>query len=744
VLDRLVLKENEVFAVTNGEGDIRAYSIDGQGLYYADTRFLSVFELAIDDIPLQALSATGELSFMNNFQFANLPVTLPNGRAVQARTLSLRRNRFIDSGLNERLGIQNYGPDPLSLRLRLVFGSDFRDMFDVRGYARRPQRGKVSPPTFDGQEILLRYIGLDHVERSTCIWFDTPPSRVEMDAVPPPQVIERRTEGTDGIPDPRTEEGPAPMVAMAIFDVDLEPGAVWTLALHVEPSIGSAATEAEELSPAPSPSIDSSFQRVLREHEQWEESSTRITTDHALLNMLMQRSLHDLRLTINHLPTGLMPVAGIPWFAVPFGRDSIITSLEALCLNPDIAYGTLRFLAKHQGDEVDLWRDEEPGKILHEIRSGEMAALREVPQTPYYGSVDSTPLFVCLFVELLRWTNDWALAEELRPSLDAALEWLETYGDQDGDGLIEYESHSTGGIHNQGWKDSFDSIQFPDRRLAEAPIAVVEVQAYAYAAEKQMAEIYQRMGDTGRATRYAAAAARRKQRFERAFWMEDESFYAIALDAHKKPVPSIASNPGHCFFGGLLDGKRADAVAARLMLPDMRSGWGIRTLSSAYPTFNPMSYHNGSIWPHDNGIIAAGLRRCGYDDEALHVIDEVLNAGFRLPGYRMPELFCGFSRDLRYQSAPASYPVSCSPQAWAAGSVFLMLQHLLGIEPDLPNNRVTIRPRLLPWLNELRFENMRLGARRANIRVWREDDTVACQVSGMEDIEVAITLPTSS
>jgi glycogen debranching enzyme len=533
--------------------------------------------------------------------------------------------------------------------------------------------------------------------------------------------------------DPRHEVTHALVTTEALFSVHLAPGEIWSLAIEIIPCVGPNPTPA-----LPRSLFDASFKRIQAEHRQWEIESTHIWTDHEPLNALIYRSRQDLRLLLNHLPTGLLPVAGIPWFAVPFGRDSAITSLQTLCLNPDIAYGSLRFLALHQGQKVDPWRDEEPGKILHEIRAGELAALGEVPQTPYYGSVDSTPLFVLLFTELMRWTDDWAFAAEMRPHLDAALDWIQRFGDPDEDGLIEYQSQSAGGIHNQGWKDSYDAIAFLDGQFPDPPIAVVEVQGYAYAAEARMAEVYRRLGDVERAAACSASAAARKKRFHEAFWLEREQFYAMALDGEKRPVPSVSSNPGHCFLAGILDGPQAEIVARRLMEPDMLCGWGLRTLSSDYPTFNPLSYHNGSVWPHDNSLVVAGLRRMGYDDAALRIISEIFSAGFRLPDYRLPELFCGFSRDLEYFSAPAEYPVACNPQAWAAGSVFLMLQHLVGFEPDLPNGRITVRPQLLPWLNEINFANMRLGQRYVDLHIWRDGSRVRGDLTGADDLSVFI------
>jgi glycogen debranching enzyme len=361
-----------------------------------------------------------------------------------------------------------------------------------------------------------------------------------------------------------------------------------------------------------------------------------------------------------------------------------------------------------------------------------------VPQTPYYGSVDSTPLFVYLLTELLRWTDDDAFARALLPNLEAALGWIREYGDPDGDGLVEYHSKSARGIRNQGWKDSHDCVSFPDGQAAEPPIAMAEVQGYCYAAEARMAKLHRRWGNHERAGELERSAAARKRRFDDAFWMEDAGFFAEALDHAKRQVPAVTSNPGHCLLMGIVDGPRANALVQRLMCDDMLCGWGIRTLSSQYPTFNPMSYHNGSIWPHDNSLIAAGLRRRGYAREALQVIQETFEAGYRLSGFRLPELYCGFSRDRRYQSSPAGYPVSCTPQSWAAGSVFLMLQHLIGLEPDLPNGRLVVRPALLPGVNRLAMEDLRVGGRSLSIEVERKNGDLQCGVSGAGDLEVLV------
>ncbi|MBI4214150.1 MAG: amylo-alpha-1,6-glucosidase [Chloroflexi bacterium] len=715
------LKENELFAVMNRDGDIPAGSTDGQGVYYQDTRFLSVYELSVRGVALQLLSSTGELNFMSNLQFGNAGAQLADGTVLPARTLSVRRNRFIDKGLHERIGLFNYNPFPLSLWVDLALGSDFRDMFEIRSFMRPVARGTEAAPELDGATVWLRYTGRDEVARSTRIDFDRNPDAL---TVTEPIVVPVQAHpGED-----RADTTSAPSVVRAVFRADLPPRASWSLAIHVAPFVGTPPQ------PGEFSGLDESFNRVLQAHHAWEETCTEIRTDHAVMNALIRQNLHDLRLTMNQAPTGLLPVAGIPWFSVPFGRDSLITSLQSLGVNPEIAAGTLRFLALHQGTQVDPWRDEEPGKILHEMRSGELASLGEVPHTPYYASIDATPLFVYLLCQYVKWTDDWALATELRPNLERAIEWLVTYGDRDGDGLLEYAAAMPDGMRHHAWKDSFDSVQFPDGAAAEAPIAPIEVQGYAYAAESGMAEIYEHWGEKSKASELIKRAQRRKQLFDQVFWLDSLGFYAQALDAGKRPIPAVTSNPGHCLLMGILPRERAEVLARRFLGDDLLSGWGIRTLSTGYPTFNPMSYHNGSVWPHDNSMIVAGLRHTGYDAAALKVMAQVFEAGMRLPDYRLPELYCGFGRDYRYHSAPASYPTACSPQGWAAASVFLMLQHLVGLEPDVPKGRVRIRPALLPWLDELHMADIRVGKQLLSVHVWRQKYETRWEVEGADGL----------
>src|SRR3989442_1347551 len=403
-------------------------------------------------------------------------------------------------------------------------------------------------------------------------------------------------------------------------------------------------------------------------------------------------------------------MAGLPWFSAPFGRDALIASLQTLGLNPDIASGTLSYLAADQGTKVDPSRDEQPGKILHERRFGELANLKQIPHTPYYGSVDSTPLFLVTLVELMDWVNDRDLFVELLPAMSAALDWIDKYGDLDHDGFVEYGDHAPRGIRNQGWKDSHDSLLMPGGKPAERPIALVEVQGYVYHAKAGLARILDRLGETGAAQQLAIEAGDLRRRFEQHFWQDDHQFYAQALDGAKELVPSITSNPVHCLSSRIGDAERADIVTDRLLAPDMFSGWGIRTLSAGSPHYNPMSYHNGTIWPHDNSLIAAGLRRYGHTEAAQQVVTGILEAGIRMPSFRLPELFCGFGRDTRFGTGPAEYLVSCNPQAWGAGAAFHLLQTALGIFPDTTAGRVFLSPMPIPLARSVEVRGMRVGA----------------------------------
>src|SRR5579883_3475997 len=731
--DQIVIKENEVFLVSDGRGDVSAHAGDGQGLYYHDTRFLSLYQLAVEEFEPVVLATAGELNFLTTLQLANSPTVLPDGQPLRARTISVRRNRFLQDGLHERIGFFNYNPFPVTATVRLSFAADFRDMFEVRGYHRRTEHGTFGTPTLHGDELLLPYVGLDGVERCTRIRFGQPPiglEIVEPDAqlagpMPTPEFGEE-------VGEPRTESVVLPSIACALFELALPPRGAAALSVHIRPLLGedAASPTLAVANVTPAPSLDEAYQAIRESYRLWTEECTAITTDNDVVNHLLAKSQSDLRLLMNQLPTGLLPMAGIPWFSVPFGRDSLITAYATLMLNPGIAYGTLRFLAQHQGREVNDWRDEEPGKILHEIRMGELATSGAVPFGPYYGSIDSTPLFLIVLGELVRWTGDWAFAATLRPAVERALEWIDRYGDVDGDGYVEYRSRSERGIANQGWKDSFDSVCHRDGSLAAPPIALCEVQGYVYAAKQAAAGLFEHWGELDRAAALRAEAEALRERFERDFWLEDEGYYAQALDAHKQPVPAVTSNVGHLLWCGLIAPERAARVVQRLLADDLLCGWGLRTLSSREPTFNPMSYHNGSVWPHDNALIVAGLRRYGFADAAEMVAVQVIEAGLRFPQYRMPELYCGFTRDRHYHSLPADYPVSCRPQAWAAGAVFLLLQALLGLEPDLAQRRLLLRPRLPLGMALVRLRRLDVLGSRLALTIRAQQGRVYVEVEG--------------
>ncbi len=737
VLERTVLKEGQIFLVTDRSGDIKALNMEGHGLYYRDTRYLSLFELDVSGTRLVLLSSAGELNFMSNLQFANDTLIGQSGQvSADPRTISIRRNRFLHDGLHERLGLFNYNPHPVTLTVRFTVGSDFRDMFEVRGYYvdESGERGQMLPLEMMPDGVLLGYRGGDGVERRTRISFDPRPEHVEVvndrlrrlgsaEALP----------GLDGWTDPRGGARVVPPIAAAVFQVELPPGHSRSITLEVVPS------EAETVAQLPD-GLDAAFVGIRDSYDAWRSASTSFETDHELFDQLLRRALQDLRLLIDDVNHNLVPTAGIPLFAVPFGRDSLITSMQTLSLRPEIARGTLRFLASLQGKDKNDFRDEEPGKILHEVRLGELAKLGRVPHDRYYGSVDSTPLFVIALGEYVNWTGDLALVRELEPNVEAALRWMNDYGDADGDGFLEYSTRSSEGMRNQGWKDSPDSATHRDGVLAEPPIALAEVQAYRFGAHTAMARLFAQVGQAEREREQRMLADRVRALFVERLAMDDElgRYWAMGLDADKRRIETVTSNPGHALWTGLLRGDEAALTVGRLLQEDVLCGWGVRTLSSRARSFNPMSYHNGSVWPHDNALIALGMKRAGFDAAAREVATQVFEAGLRFPSARLPELWCGFSRDRRYHSMPAQYPVSCSPQAWGAGSAFMLLQALLGLEADAAINTVRLRPMLPTWLGRVSVRKLRVGNASVDFDVVREGHRVLVDVIEDGGLQVAV------
>ncbi|HKW77951.1 MAG TPA: glycogen debranching N-terminal domain-containing protein [Candidatus Limnocylindria bacterium] len=694
------LKEDELVLITEDDGSLPVAATSPLGLYYHDTQFLSGYKLRVNGAEPVLLSANTEQNYVATFQLMHSEgATLGQARHA-AKTLSIRRTRFLADGLRERVGILNANPTPLHVTAELEFEVAFRDMFAVRGYQQTIAEGTpvTVEPRADG--LVFERVGRDGVRRTS-----------EVSVRPAPDAVAGNT---------------------LRIERDLAPQQALTIELAVIPREDGAGE-------APSPArfdealdaLNARYLRFLRSCARYETSSE--TLDEGLI----ARSALDLRALLEFHEGGPFPTGGIPWYAVPFGRDALITAYETLAWNPDLARGTLRLLARYQGQKVDEFTEEEPGKIFHELRRGELARLKEIPHRPYFGSVDATPLFALVFAETVKWTADRALWRELLPAAERALTWCDgPHGDVDRDGYVEYGTRdgarTTPGhaLRSQGWKDSAESLSDRDGALSDLPAALVEVQAYVYAAKRGIADLYALDGDEKRADRLRGEARELQERFERDFWMPDESCYAQALDAHGQQVPAVTSNAAHALWAGIASPDRAAAVVRRLMAPDMYTGWGLRTLSSRYPTYNPMSYHNGSVWPHDSAIAAHGMARYGFREEANEVVSGLIEAGRRFPNARLPELFCGFQRDLRFSARPADYLVSCIPQAWSAGMVFLNLRTLLGMAPDLSSQRLILDPALPAWLERIDVRDLRLFDTTLSFRVRRGKPGASDLVTG--------------
>ena len=697
----LAVKEGETFLYSDLEGNLDHGGDYGLGLYSKDTRFLSHFRMTISGRDPVLLSSSSERAYMSYVDLTNPDLYEGDVLTVPQQTINIRRIRAINGRLFERVRVKNYNAFAVSVDLEFVFGADFADIFEVRGMLQEQHAQPEDPSVVDGR-VEFGLDGLDHVRRVTRIAFGSQP-------------------------DSLTTSG---RLVTAIFRVHLGPYQTKLVGMTIEPVIGDAEP--------PGADFDVAVHELRRSYEEWERESTQIVTDNELFNQLLDRSLRDLRALYTQTGGGSILAAGIPWYVTVFGRDALIASHQLLMVNPLPAREALELLAAHQGNEVDDWRDEQPGKILHEVRQGELAGAGIVPHTPYFGSVDSTPWFVILYAQHLRWTGDIAFAERLLPAVESALQWIDGYGDLDGDGFVEYLCRSPRGIRNQGWKDSHDSMVHADGRMAEPPIALSEVQGYVYLAKTRMADVYHVLGRVQDSHRLQDEADLLKQRFNEAFWMEDEKYFAAALDADKRQIRTVMSNPGHGLYCNIVDEDKAVALAKRLLAPDMFSGWGIRTMSKAAAAYNPMSYHNGSVWPHDNALIAAGLKRYGFARSTNRVATALFDAAIQADYLRLPELFCGFTR--RTPNRPVSYPVACSPQAWAAGSPFLMLQAMLGISARAHENLLTVnKPHLPTWLNTVEVRNLAVGDSRISLVFRREGEITSFSLLSREgDLRVVM------
>jgi glycogen debranching enzyme len=697
---RRSLKHDDTFIVLDSHGDVGASAGGPDGLFNADTRYLARLELLLDELqPLLLGSNMRDDNSALTVDLTNSDIYRDGRIVLQKDMLHIVRTIFLWRGTAyQRIGLQNHGDLPASFDLTLLFDNDFADLFEVRG-EKRPRRGIGSSKLRGPADVGFEYHGLDGKSRSTALHFDPRPTRLAVNA--------------------------------ATYHLDLAPQQI--SAMFVAVSCNKPAAFKPER-----------FFRGLLAHRREMRRSTAgaasIETSNNIFNEVLCQSMADLNILMTDTPQGRYPYAGIPWYSTTFGRDGIITALQMLWIDPRVARGVLKRLAFYQAKTVDPLADAEPGKILHEMRGGEMASLREVPFAQYYGSVDATALFVLLAGLYVERTGDDEILVELWHSIEAALRWIDGAGDPDRDGFVEYQRASEQGLANQGWKDSYDAIFHADGRLAEGYIALAEVQGYVFAAKQLAARCAARLGKIDMARKLEAEAQRLAERFEEAFWCDELGTYALALDGAKQPCRVRTSNAGQLLFSGMVREDRARMVAADLMRPHFFTGWGIRTVALGEPRYNPMSYHDGSIWPHDNALIALGFARYGLKHSVAHLFKALFDAATYMDLRRLPELFCGFRREKR--RGPTLYPVACAPQAWASATPFTLLEAALGIEFDAQRGEIRLRnPRLPGFLNEVVLRDLQLGPSSVDLRVRRHGDEVSLEVLRTRgQIQVSIVL----
>ena len=665
----VTLVEGAGFCVCGSSGDIAAD--EPHGLFHRDTRLLSRWQLLVDGAPPELLARIEGEPFATTFVARARPEA---GRADS--TLLVLRHRYVGDGMREDLVLRNLAGESVTCTVSLTAGADFADLFEVK-------EGRVQPR---GEHELSA--GADGLTFRRQWHDDVRGTRVH------------------------AHGWTATLGGTLTIDVVVPPRGQWSSCVQVQPSL-------DGVESPPRYACGESVEHTLPSLrlQQWRLANPVVHTDHRGLAQLLERTREDLgalRIFDPEHPDRISVAAGAPWFMTVFGRDSLLTAWMALLLDPSLALGTLRTLARFQGTEVEPRSEEEPGKILHEMRFGADSAHSLAGGTVYYGSIDATPLFVQLLGELDLWGADSADVAELLPAADRALEWIERYGDRDGDGFVEYQRATDTGLLNQGWKDSFDGVPFADGRLAEPPIALAEVQGYTYAAYVARSRLAEQAGDRDAAERWADRACTLREAFNRDFWLPERGWFALGLDRDKRPIDSLASNMGHCLWTGIVDEDKAAQVAEHLLSPDMFTGWGVRTLASSMAAYNPMSYHDGSVWPHDNALLAAGLMRYGFVEHAQRIAGGLIDAAAHFGG-RLPELFCGFDR--AEFAAPVPYPTSCSPQAWAAASPLLLLRAMLRFDPAVPDGKLWFAPELPADWGDLRIERVALAGARVTVGV---------------------------
>lgn len=688
-----VIKENDLFFLTDTNGNIKENHPYGLGLYSKDTRFLSKLDLKINGEDPILLASDAAENYMAKILLTNPHMERDGELILWRESVEMTRTRFIyDDVLYESIKVKNYYPKPVKFNVSLHFDVDFSDMFIVRGF-QTGEIGKRTGQTGSNKLLTFHYEGADQLHRTTIISWDKAEKSSDLDG-------------------------------SVYFDFELNHLEEDTITFMIQPTIGQVEVK-EPLA------FDQALVNLKKSYEDWESTITQVKTDYEPLQRLIDRGIGDLRVLLTDLGYGKFPVAGLPWFGVPFGRDSLIAALQMLPFNPDVAKGTLLTMASQQGTKVDPWRDEQPGKIMHEIRYGELANTNQIPFTPYYGTIDATPLFLVLLTQYVRWSGDLEIVTTLNDNIEAALNWIDHYGDRDGDLFIEYHQESSKGIANQGWKDSGDSIVHRNGDYAKTPIALSEVQGYVYQAKMELAEIYETLGNAQKAMKLQEQASLLSEKFEEAFWMNDVNYYAIALDEHKQQVGTITSNPGHVLFSEILSPERVNSVVDMLVSPKMFSGFGIRTMGEDEAGYNPMSYHDGSIWPHDNSLILLGMSKLKKNEAANTVMQGLIDASSFFEYDRLPELFCGYEKSI---GKAVKYPVACSPQAWAAGTPLVFVQSMLGLFPNSLKKQIIISPKLLKEMNELEISNLSIGEGLLSLLVTQEGLKIIENTTGYEVI----------
>ena len=693
-----VLKYGQMFAVFDRYGNVRASGLGEHGIYYKGTRYLSRLMLSMGDIPPLFLSSGVRAdNALFSADLTNLDIFSEDQVVLKRGTVHLVRSRLLWEGVcYEQLRLTNYGASAVHLPIKIEFGADFADVFEVRG-VKRTHRGERLPDIVEPNRVKIRYRGLDDVLRNTVVCCSPVPDEIS--------------------------------ASHLVINADLQPRETIKFQFTVQ---------CEETRFHSVETFDRALNAVSGELPIAQEGSCRVKSSNPELDTWLGRSFADVHMMTVGNPEADYPYAGVPWFSTVFGRDGIITALECLWFNPRIARGVLQYLATTQAQDVDSEAEAEPGKIVHETRHGEMATLGEIPFQRYYGSVDATPLFVMLAGAFYRRTGDLDFIRALWPHIDLALSWMDVYGDQDSDGFVEYRRQSEKGLVQQGWKDSNDSVFHADGTLAEAPIALCEVQAYVYGAKRAAASLASALGDRSRAQSLHAQAANLQKKFDAQFWCEELSTFVLALDRHKAQCKVRTSNAGHCLYTKIAEPARAARVATTLFSEESFSGWGVRTVSSSEKRYNPISYHNGSVWPHDTAIFSAGLAHYGRTVEAAYLFDSLFEASAFFEMNRLPELLCGLHR--RAGEGPTLYPVACSPQAWSAGAAFMLLKSCLGLFLDSENHEVVLQnPKLPKSANWLRIEGLTVADAQADLLLRRTDERIEVEIenkTGKLDVTV--------